>query len=151
MQPCSALLTDFYQLAMLQGYFYAAHNQEGVFDMFYRKPPFQSGFAVFAGLDPMIDALTHLSFSDDDIMYLKTLNQFGDDFLAYLHDFKFNGDIYAVPEGSVVFPNEPLIRVHGKMLEAQLIETLLLNIVNFQTLIATKTARIKLAAKGDIF
>lgn len=148
MNCSSGLLTDYYQLAMLQGYFYSVHDQIGVFDMFYRRPPFQGGFAVFAGLDPMIDAVTNISFSDEDIAYLKSLNQFGDEFLDYLRGFKFTGDMYAVAEGTVVFPNEPLIRVHGKMLEAQLIETLLLNIINFQTLIATKTARIQLAAKG---
>lgn len=144
----SGLLTDFYQLTMLQGYFYSDPEQTGTFDMFFRKPPFGSGFAIFAGLDPLIDALTSLTFSQDDIQYLASLEQFQPEFLDYLSTFKFSGSIYSVQEGTVVFPNEPLLRVHGKMIETQLIETILLNIINFQTLIATKSARIKQAAKN---
>ncbi len=145
----SGLLTDFYQLTMAQGYFLTNPDKKGVFDMFFRKTPFNSGFAVFAGLDPLLELIENFRFSEDDIAYLKSLNIFKKEFIDYLKNFKFNGDIYSVSEGSVVFPNEPLIRVKANMTEAQLIETVLLNIINFQTLIATKTARIMLSAKGD--
>lgn len=144
----SGLLTDFYQLTMLQGYFFSDPEQLGTFDMFFRRPPFEGGFSIFAGLDPLIDTLTSLHFNEDDIEFLSSLKQFRPEFLEYLRNFKFSGHIDSVPEGTVVFPNEPLMRVHGKMLEVQLIETILLNIINFQTLIATKTARIKHAARS---
>jgi nicotinate phosphoribosyltransferase len=145
----SGLLTDFYQLTMVQGYFLSNPNQKGIFDMFFRKTPFNSGFVIFAGLETFLDIIENFKFDDDDIKYLKKLKMFKDEFLDYLKDFKFTGDIYSVKEGSVVFPNEPLIRVKSTMSEAQLIETILLNVINFQTLIATKTARIVLSAKGD--
>ncbi len=148
MRITSGLLTDLYELTMMQGYHHYDLNPRVVFDMFFRKQPFQGGFSVFAGLEDVLEVLKDLHFSDEDIEYLDSLGLFGDDFLEYLREFRFQGDVYAVPEGTVVFPQEPLIRIHGTLMECQLVESLLLNIVNFQTLIATKTARIYLAARG---
>jgi nicotinate phosphoribosyltransferase len=133
---------------MMQGYYRYDLNPRVVFDMFFRRQPFQGGFSVFAGLEDVLEMLRDLHFSEEDIEYLSTLGLFTDEFLDYLRNFRFQGDIYAVPEGTVVFPQEPLIRVHGTLIECQLVESLLLNILNFQTLIATKTARIYLAAHG---
>lgn len=148
MRITSALLTDLYELTMMQGYHHYGLNPRVVFDMFFRRQPFQGGFSVFAGLEDVLEVLHDLHFSAEDIDYLAGLGLFSDEFLEYLRDFRFRGDIYAVPEGTVVFPQEPLIRIHGTLIECQLIESLLLNIINFQTLIATKTARIYLAAHG---
>lgn len=142
------MMTDLYQLTMMQGYFYSDYQKEVVFDMFYRRLPFKGGYAIFAGLEPFLKALQGFSFTKEDLAYLKSLGIFRDEFLEYLSKFKFKGTIYSCAEGEVVFPNEPLIRVHANAVEAQLVETLLLNIVNFQTLIATKTSRIAEAAKG---
>jgi len=139
------LLTDLYELTMMQGYFLHRENPDVVFDMFFRRQPFDGGFAVFAGLETLLEALGSLKFTEEDIGYLKSLGIFKAEFLDYLRSFQFHGDIYSVDEGTLVFPGEPLIRVHGNLIETQLIESLLLNIVNFQTLIATKTARIFLA------
>ena len=136
----SALFTDFYELTMAQGFFRHGLNRQVVFDMFFRRQPFNGGFSVFAGLSPLLEALENLRFEKDDIDYLKSLDMFSDDFLSYLSKFRFTGDVYAFPEGSIVFPQEPLIRVHGNMIECQIIEGALLNIINFQTLIATKAA-----------
>jgi len=148
---CSALQTDFYELTMAQGYRKRKMNSRAVFEMFFRRAPFEGGFAVFAGLQPLLDKLQKLGFSRDDIDYLAGLRLFEDDFLKYLEGFRFTGDLYAVKEGSVVFPGEPLIRIDGNMIECQIIESLLLNIVNFQSLIATKTARVYYASeKGNI-
>lgn len=144
----SALLTDLYELTMIQGYHHYKLNPNVVFDMFFRRQPFQGGFSVFAGLQDLLDMLEGLRFSAEDIEYLRELGKFSDDFLAFLADFRFTGDIYAMPEGTVVFPQEPLIRVHSTLIEAQLIESLLLNVLNFQSLIATKAARIYLASEG---
>jgi len=143
-----ALLTDLYELTMMQGYHLNKKNDTAVFDMFFRKQPFDGGFAIFSGLAPLIDAIANLSFYDDDISYLNSLNIFSDEFLHDLKSFRFTGDIYATPEGSVVFPNEPLLRVHGSLLETQLIESMVLNFLNFQTLIATKAMRIFLISNG---
>ncbi len=144
------LLTDFYQLTMMQGY-YASNikNQTVVFDMFYRKNPSGNGYSIAAGLEQVIEYIKELHFSEDDIHYLRTKKLFSDDFLDLLKDFKFTGDIYAVPEGTVVFPYEPLIRVTAPIFEAQFIETTLLCIINHQSLIATKAARVVSAADGD--
>ncbi len=146
----SALTTDFYELTMMQGYFSEKHNPEVVFEMFYRTNPFEGGYVVFAGLNDFIDKLEGLSFSDEDIAYLASLNTFTSDFLDYLRSFSFSGDIYAITEGTVVFPREPLVRVHTNLIEAQLIESLLLNNLNFQSLIATKASRMSLAAKRGL-
>ena len=144
----SALTTDFYELTMMQGYFLNNENPDVVFDMFYRKNPFDGGYAVFAGLGELLPQLESLNFSANDIAYLKSLNIFDQRFLDYLSTYKFKGDIYAPKEGTTVFPGEPLVRVHTKLIDAQLIESLLLNTVNFQTLIATKAMRVCTAA-GD--
>jgi nicotinate phosphoribosyltransferase len=144
---CSALQTDFYELTMAQGYFKKKMHGRAVFEMFFRRHPFGAGFSVFAGLEPFLDTLQKLSFSCGDIEYLRSLGCFDNDFLEYLSGFKFTGNIDAVDEGSIVFPQEPLIRVYGTIIECQIIETLLLNTINFQSLIATKSARIYLASK----
>ena len=147
----SALFTDFYELTMAQGYWKNQMNYPAVFDMFFRRQPFNGGFSVFAGLHTLLEALKTFSFSQEDIDYLSSLNIFEQDFLDYLKTFRFSGDLYAQDEGSVVFPNEPLIRIHANLIEAQIIEGLVLNHINFQSLVATKTARVWLASgKGHI-
>lgn len=143
----SALITDFYELTMMQGYFLENHNPRVVFDMFYRNNPFQGGYTIFTGLEELLDKLEGLSFSQDDIEYLRTL-KFDERFLSYLSTYRFTGDIYAFEEGTPAFPGEPLIRVETSLIDAQLIESLLLNTVNFQTLIATKANRMVFATKG---
>jgi nicotinate phosphoribosyltransferase len=144
---CSALQTDFYELTMAQGYWKKGMKDErAVFEMFFRKHPFSSGFSIFAGLQTLLDALKKIAFSDDDIAYLRSLNFFDENFLDFLKDFHFTGSLYAMDEGTIVFPQEPLIRVDSNIIECQIIEALLLNIINFQSLIATKTARVYLAS-----
>ncbi|MFP4431110.1 MAG: nicotinate phosphoribosyltransferase [Spirochaetaceae bacterium] len=138
----SALLTDLYELTMIQGYRHYDLNPQVVFDMFFRRQPFDGGFSVFAGLEDLLKTLEELAFSDSDLEYLDSLGQFRPDFLDYLKGFRFQGDVYAAPEGTLIFPQEPVVRIHGTLIEAQIIESLLLNIVNFQCLVATKTARI---------
>ena len=140
------LLTDFYQLTMAQGYFERDKREEAVFDLFYRRNPCGHGYAIFAGLNQAIDFVNNIEYTEEDLEYLSGQG-FNDSFLDYLRDFEFNGDIYAVPEGSVVFPHEPLLKVKAPILQAQLLETALLNIINHQSLIATKAARIATAAK----
>ena len=144
----SALTTDFYELTMMQGYYLSGENPQVVFDMFYRTNPFEGGYAVFAGLGDLLPQLEGLNFSESDISYLRSLNMFDDGFLDYLAGYKFHGDIYAMKEGTIVFPGEPLVRIHTSLMDAQLIEGLLLNTINFQTLIATKSMRVCSAAKG---
>lgn len=143
------LLTDLYQLTMMQGYFKNPTDQVVVFDMFYRKNPCNGGYAIAAGLEQVIEYIKNLHFSYEDIEYLKSLNIFDLDFLEYLRSFHFTGDICAIPEGTVVFPREPLLKVIAPIMEAQLIETAILNIINHQSLIATKAARVVHAARGD--
>lgn len=144
------LLTDLYELTMMQGYFKEKDaNETVIFDAFYRNNPNNGGYAVCAGLDQAIDYIKNLHFEEDDIDYLRTTGLFGEDFLDYLRNFHFSGDIYAIPEGTVVFPREPLVKVVAPIMEAQLVETALLNIINHQSLIATKAARVVYAAKGD--
>ena len=144
-----SLLTDFYELTMMQGYFNAGNDKTVVFDVFYRINPSGNGFAITAGLEQVIDYIKNLKSSDSDIEYLRSMNTFSNDFLNYLKDFKFTGDIYAIPEGTIVFPTEPLVRVKAPIMEAQIIEAALLNIINHQSLIATKAARVVWAAGGD--
>ncbi len=144
----NALLTDLYELTMMQGYYLINPYQRATFEMFFRRQPFEGGFSVFAGLEPLLDAILELKFKRDDIEYLNSLKIFKKEFLDYLSNFKFKGDIYSVSEGTIVFPNEPLVRVEGSLIETQLLESILLNIMNFQTLIATKTRRIVIAANG---
>ena len=143
------LLTDFYEITMMQGYYKNNMNTRVVFDMFYRKNPSGNGYAICCGLEEVIDYIKNLHFDYDDISYLRGLNVFDEAFLDYLAGFHFTGDIYAIPEGTVVFPREPLIKVVAPIMEAQLVETAILNIVNHQSLIATKAARVCYAAKGD--
>jgi len=147
----SALFTDFYSLTMAQGYWKLGMNNRAVFEMYFRRNPFGAGFSVFAGLQTLLEKLRSYSFLPDDIRYLKGLGIFEDAFLDYLKDFRFSGSLWAMEEGTIVFPNEPLIRVDGGLIECQLIEGMLLNTVNFQSLIATKAARVILAAgKGSV-
>ncbi len=134
---------------MMQGYFKNQTNETVIFDAFYRTNPSGSGYAIAAGLDQVIDYIKNLHFSKEDISYLKSLSLFEDDFLEYLSDFKFTGSIYAIPEGTVVFPREPLVKVIASAMEAQLVETAILNIINHQSLIATKASRVVYAAQGD--
>ena len=143
------LLTDLYELTMMQGYFKNHTNETVIFDAFYRKNPSGNGFAIAAGLDQVIDYIKNLTFDKDDIAYLRSLKLFDEDFLDYLSNFHFSGDIYAIPEGTVVFPREPLVKVIAPIMEAQLVETAILNIINHQSLIATKCARVVYAAKGE--
>ncbi len=144
------LLTDLYELTMMQGYYLSGnYNKRVVFDLFYRENPDGNGYAIACGIDTCIEYLEKLKFSEEDLDYLKSLSIFSEDFLEYLRHFEFTGDIVGVPEGSVVFPNEPLYRITAPIMEAQLVETALLNIINHQTLIATKASRVVTAAKGD--
>jgi len=151
MNKLSALFTDLYELTMAQGYFKYEMNNHGVFDMFFRRQPFGGGFSVFAGLEDLLEFLMNFRFTPEDLEYLEGLGYFEQPFLDYLASFHFTGDVYAVPEGTLVFPMEPLVRIHGTLIETQIIESMLLNILNFETLIATKSARIYLASnKGTI-
>jgi nicotinate phosphoribosyltransferase len=143
------LLTDFYELTMMQGYFHNKNDETVIFDVFYRENPCESGYAICAGLEQVIDYINNLQFKEDDIEYLRSLTTFDEDFLSYLKSFRFTGDIYAIPEGTVVFPMEPLVKVIAPITEAQLIETALLNIINHQSLIATKASRVVYAAGGQ--
>ena len=117
------LLTDLYELTMMQGYFKSGNQETVVFDAFYRSNPCGGGYAICAGLAQIIDYITNLRFSDEDLSYLRSLGIFDEDFLAYLEGFSFSGDIYAIPEGSIIFPREPLLKVVAPIMEAQLIET----------------------------
>lgn len=149
--PQSALFTDFYELTMAQGYWKRGMNNRAVFDMFFRRQPFNGGYSVFAGLQTFLDKLTAFRFSPEDIEYLKSLSCFEKDFLEYLKNFRFSGAVWAMDEGTIVFPQEPLIRIDANLIEAQIIEGMLLNTINFQSLIATKTARVYLASeKGTV-
>ena len=145
------MLTDLYQMTMMNGYINAGITDRiAVFDLFYRQNPGGSAFAVAAGLEQVVDYIKNLHFDPEDIDYLRSLHLFDERFFDYLKDFRFTGELYAVPEGTVVFPYEPLIRIKAPLFEAQLIETAMLNIVNHQTLIATKAARVCQAAAGDL-
>ena len=144
----SALLTDFYELTMMNGYFQEKHSSKAVFDMFYRTNPFQGGYTIFTGLEVLLDKLENLTFSQSDIDYLHSLGIFPSDFLEYLESYRFHGDLYAFDEGTPAFPGEPLIRVESDLMDAQLVETLLLNCINFQTLIATKASRMVVQTRG---
>ena len=140
----TALHTDAYDLSMMQTYW--KHGQgirQAVFEAFFRKMPFQNGYAVFAGLDHIIRYIKSLHFTASDIDYLRSTGQFADDFLDYLKDFKFTGSIRSFEEGDLVFNHEPILQVDAPMIEAQLVETALLNIINYQIMVATKASRIK--------
>jgi len=150
MWPKWALLTDLYQLTMVGGYVQEGKKEQWAnFDYFFRRIPDDGGYCVLAGLADVIDYIQRLRFSQEDLSYLEGLGIFPKEVLTYLENFQFTGDLWAIPEGTVVFPHEPLIRVVAPLPEAQLIESTLLNIMNFQTLIATKGARVHWAANGD--
>ena len=143
------LLTDLYELTMMQGYFETQANETVIFDMFFRENPNKGGYSIMAGLDQVIEYIKNLNFSYEDVDYLRGLGIFSEDFLHYLSGFHFSGDIYAIPEGTVIFPREPLIKVVAPIMEAQLVETAILTIINHQCLIATKASRVVHAAQGD--
>ena len=143
------LLTDLYQLTMMNGYLRNGKQRDiAVFDLFFRRNNVIT-YSVAAGLEQAVDYIRNIHFEADDIQYLRSLGLFDEEFLEYLRTFRFTGDLYAVPEGTVVFPEEPIITVRAPILEAQFVETALLNIVNHQTLIASKSAKVAYAAKGD--
>lgn len=143
------LLCDFYELTMGNGYLLSGKkDMQACFDLYFRKVPDNGGFAIAAGLSEMIEFLEQLHFGKEDIEYLRSKNQFSEEFLQYLADFKFECDVYAVPEGTPIFPNEPLVTVKGPAIQAQLLETMLLLTINHQSLIATKANRIVRAAQG---
>ncbi|HEY8343196.1 MAG TPA: nicotinate phosphoribosyltransferase [Calditerricola sp.] len=144
------MLTDLYQLNMMYAYWKSGiADKRVVFDLYFRRPPFGNGYAVCAGLEQALEAVLSLAFTEDDLAYLKSIHPYEEAFLDELRRFRFTGDIWAIPEGTVVFPYEPLLRVEARVFEAQLLETALLNLVNHQTLIATKAARVVEAASGD--
>lgn len=139
----TATYTDLYQLSMAQTYFNKkTHEQDAVFDYYFRKNPFDGGYTIYAGLEELLKQLKTLRFSPSDLKFLKTQN-FPDDFLEYLKDFRFRGKIFSALEGDIVFPNRPVLRVEGTLIETQLIETFVLNMLNFQSLIATKACRMR--------
>ena len=143
------LLMDFYELTMSNGYFINNLKDDiAVFDLFYRKNPDDAAYSIFVGLEDIINYILNLHFDDDDITYLRSLNIFNDDFLNYLSNFKFSGDLYAFKEGSIVYPNVPLVTVVAPLIDCQLLETAMLATINHETLIATKANRIVLASKG---
>lgn len=143
------MLTDFYEFTMANGYFKSGMKDDiGYFDMFFRKIPEDGGFAILAGINDVIDYLCDLNFTDEDIEFLRSKKIFDEDFLTYLKEFKFQCDVWAVPEGTAVFPGEPLITVRGPLIQAQFIETMILLLVNHQSLIATKANRMVRAAQG---
>ena len=143
------LLTDLYELTMMQGYYETQENETVVFDVFFRENPDKGGYSVMAGLEQVIEYIKSLNFSYDDVDYFRKLGIFSEDFLQYLSGFHFSGSIYAIPEGTVIFPKEPLLKVIAPIMEAQLVETAILNIINHQSLIATKASRVVYAAQGD--
>ncbi|MBQ1210808.1 MAG: nicotinate phosphoribosyltransferase, partial [Clostridia bacterium] len=144
-----SMLCDFYELSMSNGYFRSKMaDRICYFDLFYRSVPDAAGFAIAAGLEQVIEYVKDLHFTEEDIAYLRNKGGFCEEFLDYLRDFRFTGDIYAVPEGTPIFPNEPILTVRAPAIEAQLIETYLLLAINHQSLIATKANRIVRAAQG---
>ncbi len=143
------MVMDLYELTMANGYFNDGDKETKVaFDVFYRKNPDRGGFAIFAGLEQIIEYIENLHFSEEDVAYLRSLNTFTEDFLTYLKTFSFHGDLYAFPEGTIMYPNEPIITVVAPLIDAQLVETAILALVNHQSLVATKTRRIVKAAAG---
>ena len=145
------MMTDFYELTMANGYYVAGKKDEiCYFDVFYRTIPDNAGYAIFAGLEQVVDYIKELHFDKEDIAYLRSKNCFDEGFLDYLENFKFSGDIYAMPEGTPIFPNEPIMIIRGNAIEAQFIETFVLSELNHQSLIATKANRIVKAAQGKV-
>ncbi|MGE7838852.1 nicotinate phosphoribosyltransferase [Viridibacillus arvi] len=145
------LHTDLYQINMAESYWAdGIHNRKSVFELYFRKLPFGNGFAIFAGLERMLEYLRDFRFSESDLEYLENDLGYSEDFIGYLRDLRFTGDVYSMVEGELVFGNEPIVRIEAPLVEAQLVETALLNIVNYQTLIATKASRIKQIVKDDV-
>jgi len=143
------MLTDLYQLTMMQGYLVnGCRNKEAIFDVFFRNLPFKGGYVLAAGLEQVVEYIENLSFREEDLAYLRSLDLFNEDFIEELRTFRFTGDIDAIPEGTPVFPFEPLLRIKGRIMETQLLEPAILNLVNFQSLIATKASRVVSAANG---
>ena len=144
-----SMMMDFYEMTMANGYF-QSHDQDNLvaFDVFYRQNPDEGGFAIFAGLEQVIEYVENMRFTDDDIEYFRQQDIFSENFLSYLRDFRFKGDIYAMPEGTIMYPNEPILTVIAPLVDAQLVETAILAQVNHQSLIATKSRRIVHAANG---
>lgn len=144
------MMTDLYQLTMMYGYFKKGMaGNKAVFDLFFRDTKANSSYAVMAGTESIVEYINDLHFSENDVAYLRSLNLFDESFLSVLRELHFTGEIYAMEEGTLVYPYEPLVRVIAPIMEAQLVETALLNLVNHQTLIATKASRVCYAAKGD--
>ena len=143
------MVMDLYELTMANGYFNSGDKESKVaFDVFYRRNPDKGGFAIFAGLEQIVEYIENLHFAEEDIAYLRSLGIFTEEFLVYLKDFEFRGDIYAFPEGTIMYPNEPIITIVAPLIDAQLVETAILALVNHQSLVATKTRRIVRAAEG---
>ena len=143
------MLVDFYELTMAKGYLdHNVGNKIAYFDMFFRRVPDGGGYCIMAGVQQLIEYLSTLKFTDEDIEYLRSKNMFSEQFLDYLKTFKFECDVWAIPEGNPVFPGEPLVTVKGPVIQAQFIETMILLTINHQTLIATKANRICRAAEG---
>ncbi|MBP0989557.1 MAG: nicotinate phosphoribosyltransferase, partial [Oscillospiraceae bacterium] len=143
------MLTDFYELTMSNGYFeHGVGDTIAVFDMFFRKIPDDGGFAIFAGLEQLVEYVKNLKFTENDIEYLRSKKQFSEEFLDYLAHFEFKCDIWSLKEGTPMFPNEPVVVVRGPIIQAQLIETMVLLTINHQSLVATKANRIVRAAQG---
>ena len=151
---CTSLCTDLYQLIMAAAYYVSPNrisNSQGIFEMFVRKLPLNRSYIVAAGLEQALQFILGMKFNDKQISYIRSLDAFkmvGEDFYDYLKAFKFTGTIWAVPEGTVLFPNEPILRIEAPIIEAQIVETYILSIINFQSLIATKASRIVSAASG---
>ncbi|MFD1929483.1 nicotinate phosphoribosyltransferase [Sporosarcina siberiensis] len=146
-----ALHTDLYQINMAESYWAdGIQNRKAVFELFFRRLPFGNGYAIFAGLERVLDYLKDFHFSESDLEYLREELGYKEDFLSYIKDLRFTGDVYSMKEGELVFANEPILRIEAPLIEAQLIESALLNIVNYQTLIATKASRIKQVVKDEI-
>jgi nicotinate phosphoribosyltransferase len=146
-----AMLIDFYELTMANGYFLSGKKDDVVyFDLYFRSIPDEGGYVVFAGLETIIEYISELQFTEEDIDFLRGKKVFDEGFLQYLKDFRFRGDIYSMKEGTLVFPNEPLMTIKANIIEAQLIETYVLQVINHQTLIATKASRIKRSAKDHV-
>ena len=143
------MLTDFYEFTMTNGFFNKGlENKIAYFDMFFRKIPDGGGFAIMAGVEQMVEYLKNLNFSDEDIEYLRGKRMFNERFLYYLKNFRFECDVWAIPEGTPIFPGEPIVTVRGPVIQAQFIETMILLTINHQSLIATKANRIVRAAQG---
>jgi len=146
-----SMLMDFYEMTMAHGYFTKLKNVDRVaFDVFFRRNPDKGGFAIFGGLEQIVEYILNLHFDESDISYLRSQGIFSEEFLAYLKDFSFTGDVYAFPEGSIIYPNEPVITIVAPLIDAQIIETAVLTMMNHQSLIATKANRIVRAADGRI-